>query len=323
VLVTGADGFIGSHLVERLVTDGARVRALCMYNSNGTTGWLEETAPEISREIEFVLADVRDAGAVADAVRGCSAVAHLAALVSVPYSYRSSQSVIETNVLGTHNVLQAVRAHPVERLVHASTSEVYGTTAELPITEEHPLKAQSPYSASKIAADQLCEAWARSFEVPVTVLRPFNTFGPRQSPRAVIVALAIQLLQGRDPVRVGSLAPRRDFTFVTDTADGFARALAVDLPAGTVVQLGSGRAVSVSDVLEALQELVGSRPNVVEQSERLRPAMSEVDVLLSDPSRAAASLGWRATVPFEEGLRATVEWLRERADRVDPSRYYD
>jgi NAD dependent epimerase/dehydratase len=322
VLVTGADGFIGSHLVERLVADGAEVRALCMYNSNGSRGWLDELDQRVAREIEFVLADVRDAEAVQSAVGRCSVVIHLAALVGVPYSYRASRSVIETNVLGTHNVLQAARQEEVERLVHASTSEVYGTPRELPITEEHPLHGQSPYSASKIAADMLCEAWARSFQLPVTVLRPFNTFGPRQSPRAVIIAIAVQLLQGRDPIRVGSLLPRRDFTFVSDTVEGFLRAAAVDLLPGTVVQLGTGSAVSVSDVLDELRRIIGSEAQVVEDGQRVRPPRSEVDVLISDPSRAAELLGWRARTPFVEGLRTTVEWLRDHADRIDATRYY-
>jgi nucleoside-diphosphate-sugar epimerase len=293
-----------------------------MYNSNGSLGWLDGLPADTAREIEFVLADVRDAEAVRTAVSGCDVVLHLAALISIPHSYGSSQSVIETNVMGTHNVLQAARALGVQRLVHTSTSEVYGTPRELPITEEHPLQGQSPYSASKIAADKLCEAWAASFEVPVVVLRPFNTFGPRQSPRAVIGALAIQLLRGENPVRAGSLHPRRDFTFVTDTVDGFVRAATAQLAPGTVVQLGTGTAFSVADVLAELRTFTGSQAEVVEDAQRVRPEGSEVQVLLSDPSRAAELLGWRPQVSFPEGLRITVEWLRERIDRLDPTRYY-
>jgi len=293
-----------------------------MYNSNGSLGWLDGLPADTAREVEFVLADVRDAEAVRTAVRGCDVVLHLAALISIPHSYGSSQSVIEANVMGTHNVLQAARALGVQRLVHTSTSEVYGTPRELPITEEHPLQGQSPYSASKIAADKLCEAWAASFEVPVVVLRPFNTFGPRQSPRAVIGALAIQLLRGADPVRAGSLHPRRDFTFVTDTVDGFVRAASAELEPGTVVQLGTGVAFSVADVLAELRTLTGSEAEVLEDAQRVRPEASEVQVLLSDPSRAAELLGWKPQVSFPEGLRITVEWLRERIDRLDPTRYY-
>jgi UDP-glucose 4-epimerase len=322
VLVTGADGFIGSHLVERLHRDGVQVRALCMYNSNGSRGWLDELAPETAAEIEFVLADVRDAEAVRTAASGCAVVLHLAALISIPHSYVSSQSVIETNLMGTYHVLQAARSLGVERVVHTSTSEVYGTPRELPITEGHPLQGQSPYSASKIGADKLCEAWAASFELPVVVLRPFNTFGPRQSPRAVIGALAIQLLRGEDPVRAGSLHPRRDFTFVADTVDGFVRAATAELTPGTVVQLGTGTAFSVADVLEELRALTGSDAAVVEDVQRVRPEASEVQVLLSDPRRAAELLGWEPQVSFPDGLRMTVEWLRQRIDRLDPTRYY-
>lgn len=317
VLVTGADGFIGSHLVQRLLQEGADVRALCVYTSTGTTGWLEDLDPEEQSAVEVRLGDVRDGELVAEAVRGCDVVLHLAALIAIPYSYQAPRSFVDVNVVGTLNVLEAVRRHGTERLVHTSTSEVYGTPEQVPITETHPLHGQSPYSASKIGADVLCEAYARSFEVPVTVLRPFNTFGPRQSARAVIPVVLQQMLAGADVLRLGSLLPRRDFTYVTDTCDGFVRAAQVPLPAGSLVQLGTGRDVSIGELVEMCRAVTGSQAVVETQDERVRPAASEVERLLSDPARARATLGWGPTVGLEEGLASTAAWLSDR--RLDPA----
>jgi NAD dependent epimerase/dehydratase len=319
VLVTGADGFIGSHLVERLVADGARVTAFCQYNSRGSAGWLDES--DVRDDVEVVLGDVRDAEHVRTSVEGVDVVLHLAALIAIPYSYVAPRSFVDTNVTGTLNVLEAVRAHGTPRLVHTSTSEVYGTPETVPITEKNALRGQSPYSASKIAADKMCEAYALSFGVPVTVLRPFNTFGPRQSARAVIPTVLGQLLAGVDELHLGALSPQRDFTFVADTCDGFVRAATAELPPGQVVQLGTGRTVSVGDVVELCRQVTGSSASVVTDEERLRPQGSEVEILLSDPSLARELLGWTPTTSLEDGLRQVSEWLAPRVDAASAVRY--
>lgn len=321
VLVTGADGFIGSHVVERLVADGAEVRAFCAYNSNGSYGWLDEL-PDVRGAVDLRLGDVRDAGSVEAAVDGCEVVLHLAALIAIPYSYEAPRSYVDTNVTGTLNVLEAVKRTSAARLVHTSTSEVYGTPDTVPITEDHPLRGQSPYSASKIAADKLCEAWACSFGTPVVVLRPFNTFGPRQSARAVITTVLSQLLAGRTEIRLGSTAPRRDFTFVTDTVDGFVRAATAALEPGTVVQLGTGTTVSIGELVERAGKALEVDVTVVEDEQRVRPERSEVMVLLSDPRRARELLGWRPTVSLDEGLARTAAWLAARSGAIDPDRYH-
>jgi len=317
VLVTGADGFIGSHLVERLQADGATVRAFCFYNSNGSYGWLDDLDEDARTGLDLCLGDIRDAGCVDAAVTGVDVIFHLAALIAIPYSYGAPASFIDTNVTGTFNVLEAARRHRVGRVVHTSTSEVYGTPDVVPITEDHPLRAQSPYSASKIAADKLSEAWACSFDVPVVVLRPFNTYGPRQSARAVIPTILSQLLAGQRSLRLGSLRPRRDFTYVTDTVDGFVRAAGGSLEPGQVVQLGTGTDVSIGELVGIASRLLGVEIEVQEEAERLRPERSEVQVLRSDPSRAAELLGWRPTTDLEEGLAQTLEWLK---NRIDPDR---
>ena len=321
VLVTGADGFIGSHLVERLLVEGARVRAFCLYNSRGSLGWLDELDPDRADRIDARLGDIRDARAVRAAVDGVDVVFHLAALIAIPYSYQAPASFVDTNVTGTLNVLEAVRDGGAARMVHTSTSEVYGTPRTVPIGEGHPLFGQSPYSASKIAADQLCHAYACSFGTPVVTLRPFNTFGPRQSARAVIPTILGQLLAGADEVRLGSLEPRRDFTFVEDTVDGFVRMAGAPVAAGDVVQLGTGRSVSIAEVLAACCTVVGRQVEPRTAAERVRPAASEVQVLLSDPARAAGVLGWKPTVGLEDGLARTAAWLRPRVDARTAGRY--
>jgi UDP-glucose 4-epimerase len=310
VLVTGADGFIGSHLTEALVRAGAKVRAFCIYNSQGSRGWLDRIPAEIEREIEFRLGDVRDARFVEEAVRGTEVVLHLAALIAIPYSYQAVESFVDTNVRGTLNVLEAARRHGVRRLVQTSTSEVYGTPATLPIRETHPLQGQSPYAASKIAADKLCEAFHCSFELPVVTLRPFNTFGPRQSARAVIPTILEQLLRGKTRIELGSLAPRRDLTFVSDTVDGFLRAAVAEGIDGRTIQLGTGRTESIREVFEAACRALGVEAEVEERGERVRPGKSEVMVLQSDPAVAQELLGWSATVSLEEGLARTAAWMR-------------
>lgn len=326
VLVTGADGFIGSHVVERLLGDGARVRAFCLYTSGGAAGWLEESE-EFGEALhdgraEVVLGDVRDPEHVMASAAGADVVLHLAALIAIPFSYVAPRSYVETNVIGTLNVLEAVRRHGIARMVNTSTSEVYGTPERVPITEDHPLRGQSPYSATKISADKMCESYALSFETPVVTLRPFNTFGPRQSMRAVIPTVLAQLLAGADEIRLGDLAPQRDFTYVTDTADGFARAALVDLAPGTTVQLGTGRTVSIGEVVDLCRRVTGNDARVVTDADRVRPPGSEVQVLQSDPRRARELLGWGPTIDLEEGLARTTEWLRPRVDRERAARYH-
>ncbi len=321
VLVTGADGFIGSHLVERLLADGAVVRAFCVYNSNGSYGWLDQIEAQARSKLDLRLGDIRDGGAVDAAMADIDVVLHLAALVSIPHSYDSPASFIETNITGTFNVLEAARRRGIARVVHTSTSEVYGTPDVLPITEDHPLKGQSPYSASKIGADKLCEAWACSFDVPVIVVRPFNTYGPRQSARAVIPTIVSQLVAGHRTLRLGNLLPRRDLTYVADTVDGFVRAASSDLAPGQVVHLGSGTDVSVGELVDTAARLLGVDVEVQEEVDRLRPPRSEVQVLRSDPSRAAALLGWRAQTSLEDGLVRTMEWFKQRIDADRALRY--
>jgi dTDP-glucose 4,6-dehydratase len=305
--VTGAGGFIGSHLAERLVRDGWDVRAFVRYSSHDQQGALAHADPALVAQMEVVPGDLRDADSVAAAAAGCDTVFHLGAIVSIPYSYRAPREVVETNVIGTLNVLTAARAAGARRVVHTSTSEVYGTARTPAIDEAHVLQGQSPYSASKIGADKLAEAFHRSFETPVVTLRPFNTYGPRQSPRAIIPTVITQALAG-GPVRLGSLAPTRDFTYVEDTVAAFALAARADA-VGEVVHLGTGVEVSVGDIVRLVGEVLGRELEVVTEDQRVRPPESEVQRLLSDPSRAKELLGWAPEVPLAEGVRRTAEWL--------------
>ncbi len=315
VLVTGADGFIGSHLVERLVAEGASVRAFCLYNSQASRGWLEQSPPAVRDAIDFRLGDIRDAGFVDQACTDVEVVFHLAALIAIPYSYTAPESFVDTNVRGTLNVLEAVRRRGVARMIQTSTSEVYGTPATLPIRETHPLQAQSPYAATKVAADQLSLSFHRSFKTPVVVLRPFNTYGPRQSTRAVLPTILLQLLSGQRQISLGRLDTRRDLTYVDDTVSGFLCAGAAPGVEGETFQLGTGRAFSVAELFATACKVIGVEATVVEDKARLRPDASEVLVLESDASLAAERLGWRATVDLAQGLTATTAWLREhRAD---------
>ena len=315
VLVTGADGFIGSHLAEALVRAGATVRAVCFYNSQGSLGWLDTVEPDVRGALDARLGDIRDSRFVEESCDGVEVVFHLAALISIPYSYQAPESFVDTNVRGTLNVLEAVRRARCARLVHTSTSEVYGTPETIPIRESHPLRGQSPYSATKIAADKLCEAFRCSYEVPVVILRPFNTFGPRQSARAVIPTILLQLLRQAPELRLGSLEPRRDLTFVSDTVAGFLAAGTAEGVDGETIHLGTGRAVSVGDIVAAAQRVCKREAVVVSCAERIRPEHSEVMVLQSDFSRATNLLGWKPTVSLEEGLCATAEWLRDHMCR--------
>jgi NAD dependent epimerase/dehydratase len=314
VLVTGAGGFIGSHLVERLVAEGARVRAFCHYNSRGSLEWLDTVPADVRAQLEVRLGDIRDAGFVRRAVEGMEVVFHLAALIAIPYSYLAAESFVQTNVQGTLNVLEAARAAGVRRVVQTSTSEVYGTPEVLPITEAHPLNAQSPYAASKVAADQMTLAYHRSFGVPAVVLRPFNTFGPRQSQRAVLPTMIRQLLAGRTEVQLGRLDPRRDLTHVADTVDGFIRTALADGIDGRTIQLGTGRSESIGELFALATRLTGQQAVAVADETRMRPDASEVMVLQSDPALAGDLLGWRARTSLEDGLADTIAWIREHPE---------
>lgn len=314
ILVTGADGFIGSHLAEALVSHGAEVTALCLYNSFDKHGWLDDLPEAVRTRLSVERGDVRDAAFVRRIVRGQEIVFHLAALIAIPHSYFAAQSYVDTNVLGTLNVLEAARELGVPRVVQTSTSEVYGTALTLPIAESHPLQGQSPYSASKIGADMMAEAFARSFDLPVAILRPFNTYGPRQSERAVIPAVIRQAL---DPscaaLRIGDASTVRDFTYVEDTVAAFlAIGLAPDVEFGRAYNAGSGKAVSVAEMIDLVVDLTGCGKPVEHDPERMRPSDSEVRALLADSSRLAAAIGWRAGVDLRQGLTRTIAWWRDR-----------
>ncbi len=311
VLVTGAGGFIDSHLVEQLLQSGYQVRALIHYNSRDDWGHLQHFVREPHPRLEIVAGDVSDSACVERSVSGCRVVFHLAALIGIPYSYVAPESYVSTNITGTLNVLQACRKARTDRVIVTSTSEVYGTAQSTPMTEDHPLQGQSPYSATKIAADKLAEAYFRSFDLPVVTLRPFNTYGPRQSARAVIPTILAQALSGMPEIRLGSLEPRRDLTFVRDTAAAFV--LAAEAPGieGEVIHLGCGSAVSIGDLATRCLKAAHSDARILSSAERGRPAKSEVGELLSDPTKAEARLNWRPKVGLDEGLQLTVDYIRE------------
>ena len=313
VAVTGADGFIGSHLVETLVRAGHRVRAMALYNSMGSWGWLEHLEPDILASVEVQLGDVRDRDCVLGLMRDASVVYNLAALIAIPYSYRAPTSYIETNVLGTLNVLESARTLCTPRVVHTSTSEVYGTALTVPIDEYHPLQAQSPYAASKTGADKLAESYHLSFELPVVVLRPFNTYGPRQSARAVIPTVISQAAAGATTVQVGSLTPVRDFNFVADTANAFLHAgtAPAHQVVGEVLNAGSGRGISVADLVSLIGEVMGVRLEAALDPQRLRPPRSEVMELVCDSTKINKLTGWQPAYSLEEGLSITAAWFSD------------
>ena len=321
VLVTGSEGFIGSHLVEQLVARGHQVTGFCLYNSFGNSGWLETLRAETRSQISVVFGDIRDADSIQAAVVGHDGVIHLAALIAIPYSYQAPRSYVDTNVVGTLNVLEASRRAGVSRFIHTSTSEVYGTAQYVPIDEKHPLVGQSPYSASKIAADQIAYSYWSSFSVPVTTIRPFNTYGPRQSQRAFIPSLMVQLLAGATELSLGSLDPTRDLTFVQDTARGFADALESDGGLGEVFNMGSGFEISMRDVVAMACEISGQSPEIAVDRERIRPADSEVERLWSDSSKMLDTFGWQPRLSgregLYEGLEATYRWLKDNHGRAD------
>jgi len=315
VLVTGSDGFIGSHLTEALVRAGHDVRAFTLYNSFGTRGWLDRCASDVRGKFEVIAGDVRDPFGVKESMQGCDAVMHLAALIGIPYSYQSPSSYVETNVSGTLNIVQAARDLGLQRVIHTSTSEVYGSAQFVPITEEHPLQGQSPYSASKIGADHIALSYFLSFGTPVTVVRPFNTYGPRQSARAVIPTIISQIAIGNRSVKIGALGPTRDFNFVGDTVAGFMAALNSDSVNGETINIGSNYEISIRDTAKLIAELMNAEVAWVEDDQRLRPKNSEVERLWAENSKALQLMGWRPEYAGLEGLRrglqTTIDWFTD------------
>lgn len=315
VLVTGADGFIGSHLTEHLVRQGIDVRAFVYYNSFNSWGWLDESSGDIRKSLDVFSGDVRDPNGVRAAMKGCDVVLHLAALIAIPYSYHSPDTYVDTNVKGTLNIVQAARDLGVERVVHTSTSEVYGTARFVPITEEHPLQGQSPYSASKIGADQIAQSFFHSFETPVTTIRPFNTYGPRQSARAVIPTIITQIAAGARQLKLGALHPTRDFNYVQDTVRGFVALAECDAAVGQVINVGSNYEVTIGETASLIAELMGRDVELVSDEQRIRPTGSEVERLWADNARARELAGWTPEYPGVEGLKRglseTIEWFTQ------------
>ncbi len=318
VLVTGADGFIGSHLTESLVREGHNVKAFVLYNSFNSWGWLDHSPREIRESVEVFAGDVRDRHAVDEAVKGCDAVLHLAALIAIPYSYRAPDSYVDTNIRGTLNMLQAARQYDVRRFVHTSTSEVYGTAQFVPITEEHPLQGQSPYSATKIAADQLAYSFYTSYQLPVVIARPFNTYGPRQSARAVIPTVITQIASGAKECKLGSLTPTRDFSYIDDTVSAFQAALKSDAGCGEVVNFGSRFEISIGETAKLIAGLMGRDVKFTSDEARTRPPGSEVERLFAENAKATRIFGWKPAYAgrdgFERGLRKTIEWFTDPAN---------
>lgn len=326
VLITGADGFIGSHLTEALVKLGANVKAFVYYNSFGHLGWLEHIEKDVLEQLEIHTGDIRSYDSVRHAIKDCDIVLHLAALIGIPYSYLSPDSYVDTNIKGTVNILQAAREYNIEKIVHTSTSEVYGTALYVPIDEIHPLQAQSPYSASKISADQMAMSFYRSFDLPVTIIRPFNTYGPRQSTRAVIPTVISQIANGKRDLRVGALKPTRDFNYIEDTVRGFIAVASSENAIGEIINIGSGYEVSIENLIYQIATLMDTEVSVISDSERMRPANSEVERLLCDNRKAKTMVDWSPHYSniegLKRGLRYTINWfanpenlLRYRSDQ--------
>ncbi|MHC1783142.1 MAG: GDP-mannose 4,6-dehydratase [Anaerolineaceae bacterium] len=318
VLVTGAGGFIGSHLVEALVEMGAEVRAFVHYNALGSWGWLDTSS--LKNSIEVFAGDICDRDSVSSAVKGRKVIFHLAALIAIPYSYHAPASYVRTNIEGTLNILQAAREQGIDRMIHTSTSEVYGSARVVPIPETHPLQGQSPYSASKIGADKMAEAFHLSFGLPVVTVRPFNTFGPRQSGRAVIPTIISQCLAG-NPIKLGNLHPTRDLNYVSNTTAGFIKAAESKHAVGKTYNLGSGREISIGDLAELIIGLTGNKTAVESDQTRMRPDGSEVERLLADASLANKELGWKPEIDLEEGLKRTIAWINANQERFRPDVY--
>ena len=315
ILVTGSDGFIGSHLVEHLVRQGYSVRAFVLYNSFNSWGWLDESPKEIKDNLEIFAGDVRDPNGVREAMKGCDVVMHLAALIAIPYSYHSPDTYVDTNVKGTLNIVQAARDLGVERVVVTSTSEVYGTAQFVPITEDHPLQGQSPYSATKIGADQIAMSFYNAFETPVSIIRPFNAYGPRQSARAVIPTIITQIANGADTIKLGALTPTRDFNYVSDTVRGFEAVAQSDACVGEVVNVGSGFEVSIGDTAQAIADVMNANIEITCDQERIRPKNSEVERLFAGNAKAKELCGWEPEFGglegFKRGLEQTAQWFSD------------
>lgn len=315
ILVTGADGFIGSHLTEELVRQGHDVRAFVLYNSFNSWGWLDESDAEVQKSLDVFSGDIRDPHGVKQAMKGCDVVLHLAALIAIPYSYHSPDTYVDTNIKGTLNIVQAARELGVAKVVHTSTSEVYGTARFVPITEEHPLQGQSPYSASKIGADQIAMSFYTSFNTPVSIIRPFNTYGPRQSARAVIPTVITQIANGQKKIRLGSLHPTRDFNYVKDSVRGFIAVAVSDRSVGEVINIGSNFEISIGDTVRLISEIMGASIEIETDEVRIRPDKSEVERLWADNAKAKKLVGWEPQYAGNEGLRhglqETVAWFRK------------
>ncbi len=315
ILITGADGFIGSHLTEALVRQGHEVRAFVLYNSFNSWGWLDKCAPDVAGKFEVFAGDIRDPHGVRKAMQGCDVVMHLAALIAIPYSYHSPDTYVDTNIKGTLNVVQAARELGVKKVLHTSTSEVYGTAKFVPITEEHPLQGQSPYSASKIGADQMAYSFYASFGLPVVIVRPFNTYGPRQSARAVIPTIITQIANGRRQIKLGAVSPTRDFNFVKDTVAGFIAAMNSDRGPGEVVNLGSNFEISIGDTAQLIAEAMNAEIEIITDEARLRPENSEVERLWAGNAKAQQLFGWHPEYGgregFKRGLVETAEWFTD------------
>jgi NAD dependent epimerase/dehydratase len=318
IFLTGADGFIGSHLAESLVKYGHDVKSLCQYNSFGHQGWLDDVEPSIRANMEIFAGDIRDGDHMNELAKGCDVIFHLAALIAIPFSYQSPRSYLETNAVGTLNLIQAARKQNVEKFIHTSTSEVYGTAQFVPITEHHPLQGQSPYSASKIAADQMAYSFFSAFDTPITIIRPFNTYGPRQSTRAIIPTIITQLARGERNLKLGALTPTRDFNFVEDTVAGFVATLNADNIAGKTINLGSNFEISIKDTVEAIADVFGTSVSITHDRNRLRPEKSEVERLLASNEQALILLNWSpkygGILGFKEGLKKTVSWFTDDAN---------
>ena len=312
VLITGADGFIGSHLTEKLVKKGCEVKAFVLYNSFNSWGWLDHSSEEVKKQIEVFAGDIRDPFGVNTAVKECDIIFHLAALIAIPYSYHSPATYIDTNIKGTLNIMQAGRTHNIEKIIHTSTSEVYGTAQFVPITEEHPLQGQSPYSASKIGADQIAWSFFTSFDLPVATIRPFNTYGPRQSLRAVIPTLITQIATGNKKIKLGALSPTRDFNFVDDITEAFIKIAESDHTIGKTLNAGSNYEISINDTAKIIAELMDKKIEIISEKERFRPEKSEVNRLWADNTRIKKLTAWRPEYSgikgFKKGLERCIKW---------------
>lgn len=320
VLVTGAGGFIGSHLVEKLVGLGAKVSCFLKYNSLNNWEWIEDFPEDVKNKVKIIFGDLKDGDSVRNASKDQEVIFHLGALISIPYSYVNPRDVVQTNVLGTFNVLIAAKENNVKKVIHTSTSETYGTAIYVPIDEKHPLQGQSPYSASKIGADKIAESFQLSFGLPIVTIRPFNTYGPRQSTRAVIPTIITQALVG-DEIKLGSLDPVRDLTFVKDTAEGFIKAAEAEGVIGETINLGAGKGITIRDLTKKIIEIIGKDIKIIQDKERIRPEESEVKRLIADVGKAKELLGWTPKTSFEEGLKETVEWISKNLNRYKVGQY--